>query len=197
MGSAREALLDAAYQAVVAGDWPQARMADIAARAGVSRQTLYNEFGNRDQLAAALALREAERFRRITSEAARDTPGDVGAATAAAVTAALEAALDNPLIKAALTDDSSGLLPYLTTRSALIMDVFTQDALVVFHDRWPETGRTPEAAAEVRWICETAFRLAISHLIVPSEPVEVTSAHIAEVVRRLMATTGRPIDAPR
>ena len=41
--------------------WSSARMADLAARAGVSRQTLYNEFGNRDQPAAALALREAER----------------------------------------------------------------------------------------------------------------------------------------
>jgi AcrR family transcriptional regulator len=187
MGSARENLLDAAYETIVTGDWPTVRMADIASRAGVSRQTLYNEFGNRDQLAAALALREAERLRRLTSEAARNAPGDVGDATAAAVTAALEAALDNPLIKAALTDDTSGLLPYLTTRSALIMDVFRQDSMAIFHDRWPAMSERPEAADEVGWICETAFRLVISHLIVPTEPVETTSRHIAEVVRRLMA----------
>lgn len=186
MGSAREALLDAAYEAIVAGDWTGARMADLAARAGVSRQTLYNEFGNRDQLAAALALREAERFRTLTGQAAREAPGDVGDATAAAVTAALTAALDNPLIKATLTDDTSGLLPYLTTRSAAIMDVFREDSIAIFSERWPELADLPGVRAEVGWISETAFRLVISHLIVATEPVETTSRHIAEVVRRLM-----------
>ena len=111
MGFAREALLDAAYQTIVAGDWAGARMADLAARAGVSRQTLYNEFGNRDQLAAALALREAERLRRITSEAARNAPGDVGDATAAAVKQAMGDTVDHTILKAALTEKSSGLLP--------------------------------------------------------------------------------------
>jgi AcrR family transcriptional regulator len=186
MGSAREALLDAAYETIVAGEWPTARMADIAGRAGVSRQTLYNEFGNRDLLIAALTFREAERLRRITREASRAAVGDIGDATAASVNAALTAALANPLIKAALTDDTSGLLPYLTTRSAAIMELFREDALEDYRERWPAVVSTPEAAAEVGWICDTAFRLAISHLIVPTEPVEVTSRHIAEVVRRLM-----------
>jgi AcrR family transcriptional regulator len=188
MGSAREALLDAAYESIVAGSWPTARMADIAGQAGVSRQTLYNEFGNRDLLLAALALREAERFRRVTSEAARSAPGDVGDATAAAVTAALTMAVDNPLIKAAVTDDTGGLLPYLTTRSAQIMALFRDNALEIFSERWPELDQSPEAAAEAGWICETAFRLVISHLIVPTEPIETTSRHIAEVVRRLMGS---------
>ena len=186
MGSAREALLDAAYEAIVAGDWSGARMADLAARAGVSRQTLYNEFGTRDQLAAALALREAERFRTLTGQAARTAPGDAGDATAAAVVAALTAALDNPLIKATLTDDTSGLLPYLTTRSEAIMDVFREDSIAIFAERWPELADRPEVRAEVGWISETAFRLVISHLIIATEPVETTGAHVAEVVRRLM-----------
>lgn len=186
MGSAREALLDAAFDAIVAGAWPTTRMADIAGRAGVSRQTLYNEFGTRDLLIEALAMREADRFRQITSEAARTTPGDVGDSTAAAITAGLSAAIDNPLIKAALTDDTSGLLPYLTTRSECVLAMFRVDAVQIFSERWPELD-TPEATREIAWICETAFRLAISHLIVPTEPIETTSQHIAEVVRRLMS----------
>ncbi len=43
--STRDALLDAAYDAVVNGDWARTRMLDVARVAGVSRQTLYNEFG--------------------------------------------------------------------------------------------------------------------------------------------------------
>ena len=66
------------------------------------------------------------------------------------------------------------------------MDVFRRDSTAIFTERWPELAERPECAEEVGWICETAFRLVISHLIVPSEPVETTSRHIAEVVRRLM-----------
>ena len=37
-------------------------MADIAVAAGVSRQTLYKEFGSREEFAQVLVMREAESF---------------------------------------------------------------------------------------------------------------------------------------
>ena len=37
-------------------------MADIAAAAGVSRQTLYKEFGNRNEFGLAFVIHEGERF---------------------------------------------------------------------------------------------------------------------------------------
>ncbi len=37
-------------------------MVDVAAAAGVSRQTLYNEFGSKDGLARALVRREADGY---------------------------------------------------------------------------------------------------------------------------------------
>jgi AcrR family transcriptional regulator len=64
----RDTILDAAYDLVVARGWTAARMADIAAAVGLSRQTLYNEFGSKDGLAAAVALRETERFLRPPSK---------------------------------------------------------------------------------------------------------------------------------
>ncbi|MBR7540612.1 TetR/AcrR family transcriptional regulator, partial [Mycobacterium tuberculosis] len=41
-------------------DWAKITLADVAGRAGVSRQTLYNEFGSRAGLAQAYALRLAD-----------------------------------------------------------------------------------------------------------------------------------------
>ncbi|OEV24900.1 hypothetical protein AN220_16735, partial [Streptomyces nanshensis] len=48
MPAARETLLDAAHVAVRARPWTAVRMVDVAAAAGVSRQTLYNEFGSKE-----------------------------------------------------------------------------------------------------------------------------------------------------
>ncbi|MFF5785117.1 TetR family transcriptional regulator, partial [Streptomyces sp. NPDC012693] len=47
MATAREALLDAALAALAHRPWSVVRMADLAAAARVSRQTLYNEFGSK------------------------------------------------------------------------------------------------------------------------------------------------------
>ncbi|MFD0024411.1 TetR/AcrR family transcriptional regulator [Streptomyces sp. NPDC058382] len=62
MPTAREALLDAAHAALTTRPWPSVRMVDVAAAAGVSRQTLYNEFGSKDGLARALVLRAADAY---------------------------------------------------------------------------------------------------------------------------------------
>src|SRR4051812_47333613 len=58
MPAARESLLDAAYTALARRAWSAVRMVDVAAVAGVSRQTLYNEFGSKEGLARALVRRE-------------------------------------------------------------------------------------------------------------------------------------------
>ncbi|MEU9334273.1 TetR/AcrR family transcriptional regulator [Streptomyces sp. NPDC048290] len=62
MPAARESLLDAAYTALARRPWSAVRMVDVAAAAGVSRQTLYNEFGGKDGLARALVRREADGY---------------------------------------------------------------------------------------------------------------------------------------
>ena len=58
----RDTLLDAARRELEQRAWSEVTMADIAAAAGVSRQTLYKEFGSREEFAQAFVLREAERF---------------------------------------------------------------------------------------------------------------------------------------
>src|SRR4029077_9470550 len=105
--STRDALLDASYDAAVAGDWSRTRMLDVAAAAGVSRQTLYNEFGSKDALAQALAMREVEEFIAGTEAALEAAdPDDPIEAVGAAALYTLQRAADNPLLKAALIDDS-------------------------------------------------------------------------------------------
>jgi AcrR family transcriptional regulator len=187
VASTRDALLDAAFDAIVAGDWARTRMSDVAAAAGVSRQTLYNSFGSKDALATALALREAEKFRTGGMAVARATPGDPGAAAGAATAWALREAHDNPLVKAALTDDAAGLLPFLTTRSEAMLMMFRDGMVSVLTERWPELD-TEDAS----WVAELVVRLTISHLVVPTESVEITADHVAILVRRLLTGCSPP-----
>ncbi len=58
----RDTLFDAARHELEQRAWSEVTMADVAAAAGVSRQTLYKEFGSRDEFAQAFVLREADGF---------------------------------------------------------------------------------------------------------------------------------------
>lgn len=110
MPSAREALLDAAYEALVECPWPTVRMVDVAAAAGVSRQTLYNEFGSKDGLARALVRREADAYLQgVERLLAAPTPPERGLAAVAEWT--VTEATARPLLRALLTGCWTERLP--------------------------------------------------------------------------------------
>jgi AcrR family transcriptional regulator len=106
MPTARETLLDAAHRAVAARPWAQVRMVDVAVLAGVSRQTLYNEFGSKEGLGTALVDRLVVGFLDGAVRAAADagrTTADPAACCAAAAAWMLRTARDEPIVHAALT----------------------------------------------------------------------------------------------
>jgi len=184
-GSAvREALLDAAYDEVVSGAWARTRMADVAAAAGVSRQTLYNEFGTKDALAQALALREAARFLAGIDELLAGFEGQPQEAVERAVLWTLEQASNNPLLKAALTGARGGsdeLLPFLTTRAEPLLAAASEQMVRFLSAHWPDL-----VVGEVRLVAESVIRLTVSHLVLPTEPVERTARSLALLVARVL-----------
>jgi AcrR family transcriptional regulator len=110
MPAARESLLDAAYTALARRPWSAVRMVDVAAAAGVSRQTLYNEFGSKEGLARALVRREADGYLAGVDRALTgySDPRERLTATAEWTTSA---ARDNTLVRAMLTGCWSEHLP--------------------------------------------------------------------------------------
>jgi len=178
--STREALLDAARDAVVSGDWERTRMADVAAAAGVSRQTLYNEFGTKDLLARALTMRETELFL-AGIEAAVDAigPGSPADAVRAAVEFTLVTAADNPLVKAVLIDDA-GLLPLLTTQAGSLVAAARASMTDVFGRRWPDLPRDTVSAT-----AELVTRLTVSYLVMPGDGADATAEAVATRIAHL------------
>jgi AcrR family transcriptional regulator len=186
MPSTRAALLDAAYHAAVSGDWARTRMADVARSAGVSRQTLYNEFGSKEALAQAMAMREVEQFLEGTERALEDAHHhDPIQAVAAAALYTLQQAADNPLLKAALIDDGSGLLSFLTTRGEPAMAAAKASFERYYATHWPDLSPHDIAVA-----AETITRLTISYLVLPGdEPAETLATRLADLARKLLGRT--------
>src|SRR4051795_305974 len=176
--STRDACLDAAYDAAVAGDGVRTRMLDVARAAGVSRQTLYNEFGSKDALAEALAMREIGRFIEGTERALDDAhPDDPIQAVAAAALFTFQQAGDNPLLKAALIDDTSGLLAFLTTRGEPAITAARASFETYYSTHWPHLSHEAITVA-----AETITRLTLSYLVRPAdEPAEAVAARLADL----------------
>jgi AcrR family transcriptional regulator len=177
-GLLRDRLLDAATELLGERDWASVTMADIARGAGVSRQTLYNEFGSRQEFAQAYVLREADRFLAAAEDAIAAHPDDPEAALTAAFTGFLSAAADNPLVRTIVSGDpGSGLLALVTTRGALVVGAATVRLAACFTATWPQLpDRQAHAAAEC------AARLAISHALLPTAPAERTGAAVAALL---------------
>ena len=58
----RDSILDGMRELLLTRDWSSITLSDVAKAAGISRQTIYNEFGSRQGLAQGYALRLADRL---------------------------------------------------------------------------------------------------------------------------------------
>ncbi|MFG3714111.1 TetR family transcriptional regulator [Micromonospora sp. NPDC047730] len=180
----RDAIVDAARALTVASGWDAVRMGAVARAAGVSRQTVYNEFGSKAGLAEALARREVDRFVGDVRALLRAHGDDVRAAAHATISHTLTQAAGDPLIKAVLTSTGGGsdeLLPYLTTRSDLVLTEATEALL-----EWAD-GVLPGAdRAAVAFATDSVIRLVISHIVLPGAPVAQTAAALADLAVYLL-----------
>src|SRR4029078_1153679 len=112
-------------------------LADIAAAAGASRQTLYKEFGSRNEFGLALILHEGERFLTEVEAAVLAHTDAPRAAIGAALELFLRSAGEDPLVRILLSDDGSqGLLPYVTTEGRPVVLWATSRLSAVIEQGW-------------------------------------------------------------
>jgi AcrR family transcriptional regulator len=172
----RDTLLDAARRELEQRAWSEVTMADVALAAGVSRQTLYKEFGSRESFARAFVLREAERFIAEVETSLDAHLDDPIAALTAAFGLFLTAAADDPLIRAAIAG-SGEMLPLLTTRGQPLVQGAAERLCAAILARWPQAA--PHDAA---LLAECLVRLGISYVALPVGPAGMTAASIAELL---------------
>lgn len=173
----RDEVLDAAAASVVDGGWQRLRMQSVAEQVGVSRRTLYNEFGSKPQLARALVERSTESLS-ATVRGAFERADDPTSGWRDAVLAVLRDADTDPVLSAVLTDAAGpDFLPLLTSEGSHAIEYSTRQLAENALARWPdlEPRRTGRAA-------HATVRLVISHFLRPAGSREDAADEIAEVV---------------
>jgi AcrR family transcriptional regulator len=181
----RDRLLDAAAGVFTEDGWRRLTMAKVAERAGVSRQTVYNEFGNKQQLAEQLIHRELDAFLDAVQRAFSTEEG-VGDAVHAAVLAALEMAAKDDLLLAVLEGGHSGdtdLLPYIF-QSRDLVDRATDFVYALFRQHHPEML---ELGDRLTTAMESLVRLVLSHVSQPTRPPAETAEELTWVVEMVIA----------
>jgi AcrR family transcriptional regulator len=174
----RATLFAAARDEVQQRPWSEITMAEIASAAGVSRQTLYKEFGSRDEFAQALVIHEGERFLDAVDAAVREHLDDPRAAVRAALETFLRTAGEDPLVRILLSDDgSAGLLPFVTTQGAPVVQWATARLTATIEDGWPQAP--PRKA---RLLAESLVRLAISYVTAPADTPDTIAAQAGELL---------------
>lgn len=178
----RERLLDAAQAMIEASGWSSVTMARIGERAGVSRQTVYNEFGNKHGLAEQLAMRELARFLEVVRErmAAETTLVEgIRAACEGALLMGEQSLLVRTIVTSLPDEQDADFLQILTTESGEIVEaavVVVKQAVVELYPPQPVTDDELEVAVEI------VVRLVLSAITRPSKPARDAADDIAWII---------------
>jgi AcrR family transcriptional regulator len=174
----RQTLFGAARDELQSRAWSEITMSAIAGAAGVSRQTLYKEFGSRDEFGQAFVIDEGERFLDEVDAAVRAHLDDPRAAVGAALTAFLVTAGEDPLVRILLSDDGTGgMLPFVTTQGMPVVQWATARLTATIEEGWPQA---PDA--DVKLLAESLVRLAISYITAPSDSPEKTATQAGDLL---------------
>ena len=187
VSTTRERILAAAIDMVTEQGWQSITMARLAQRAGVSRQTVYNEIGSKSELAEAVVLDELARFLAVVDEGFDRHSQSVAKALQAAVLGVLERARDSALMVAIVSSTSGAeteLLPPLTTRSTSLLDAARSVVAARVSDyNVAADERTLDAAIDM------LVRTVLSHVMQPSDTPEKSAAAICGVVLAALSAT--------
>lgn len=187
----RDSILDGMRELLLSRDWSAITLSDVARAGGISRQTIYNEFGSRQGLAQGYALRLADRLVDQIHNAINHNVGDVYAAFLQGFRDFFMESAADPLVISLLTGTSKpDLLQIITTDSAPIITHCSSRLTESFMDSWV---RCSEEDAGV--LARAIVRLAMSYISMPPEADYDVARDLARLMTPFAERYG-VIDAP-
>lgn len=173
----RDSVLDAMRELLTTRDWSSITLAAVAQAAGVSRQTIYNEFGSRQGLAQGYAIRLADRLVDAVEAAMTDNVGDIHAAFLQGFRTFFSDSAADPLVVSLLTGAAKAdLLQIITTDSGPIIARSAQRLTSSFVHSWVRVS--PDDAGI---LARAVVRLAMSYVSMPPEADHDVAADLARL----------------
>jgi AcrR family transcriptional regulator len=174
----RDSVLDAMRDLLLTRDWSAITLSDVARAAGISRQTIYNEFGSRQGLAQGYALRLADRLVDAIHAALDANVGNFFEAFLAGFRSFFAQSAADPLVISLLSGVAKpDLLQLITTDSAPIITRASARLSSALTSTWVATS-DEDAGVLARAI----VRLALSYVSMPPE----ADHDVAKDLARLM-----------
>jgi AcrR family transcriptional regulator len=171
----REGILDALHDLLLTRPWSTITLSDVGAAAGVSRQTIYKEFGPRRSLAQAYGLRLADRLVDAVGAALDANVGEVSAAFTQGFRDYFAESVSDPLVISLLTGSATpDLLRIITVDGGPILARASERLTTVLTGTWV---RASEEHAGV--LARAIVRLAMSFISVPPEADHDVAAELA------------------
>lgn len=161
----RDSVLDAMRELLQSRDWSAITLSDVARAAGISRQTIYNEFGSRQGLAQGYALRLADRLVDAVGAAIDANVGNIYEAFLQGFRSFFAESAADPLVISLLTGVAKpDLLQIITTDSAPIIARASSRLTSALIQSWVAAS---EEDAGV--LARAIVRLAMSYVSMPPE----------------------------
>ncbi|BBY07513.1 TetR family transcriptional regulator AlkX [Mycobacterium noviomagense] len=173
----RDSVLDAMRELLLTRDWSAITLADVAREAGISRQTIYNEFGSRQGLAQGYALRLADRLVDLVEAAIYNNVGDIYAAFLEGFRAFFTESAADPLVISLLSGVAKpDLLQLITTDSGPIITHCSDRLTSSFIHSWVNASEDDAGI-----LARAIVRLAISYVSMPPEADHDVAADLARL----------------
>ncbi len=173
----RASLLDGMSDLLRTRDWSTVTMTDVAAAAGVSRQTVYNEFGSRLGLAQAYATRLTDDFCEVVGEAVNRNVGQVRDALREGFSNFFATSASDPLVQSLLRGEAKpDLLRLITTDASPLITRASDTLSQMLQQSWLGVDYT-----EAQRVGRAISRMALSYIAMPPEGDRDVPDDLAEI----------------
>ena len=174
----RDSILDGMRELLLIKDWSSITLSDVARSAGISRQTIYNEFGSRQGLAEGYAMRLADRLVGAVADAINHNVGQAYEALLQGFRAFFADSASDPLVISLLTGAAKpDLLQIITTGSGPIITRCSQRLEQTFRHSWMNASDEDSGV-----LARAIVRLALSYVSMPPEADHDVAADLARLM---------------
>ena len=172
----RAVILDAAVAEMTRVGLRKLSLVEVARIAGVSRQTVYRYFRDRDELIAAVVSRDVDTTL-STTRAALDHVPDLHEALRTGIAMVLESARQHPVLDALLETEPALVVSYLSSPSSPVLRVARPVLEELVATRLPTVP-----VGRMRVFADMVARILVSYTVMPpDQPVDQIAATLADV----------------